>query len=100
MNSPEDLISLVEYILNQSSTRPSQTALRRSVSTVYYSLFHTLAKTNADLLTAKTKSSRSQPAWQQAYRGLEHGSAGKACEQKAVMQKFPQSIQKFGAINW
>ena len=33
MNSPEDLISPAEWILNQSSTRPLQTALRRSVST-------------------------------------------------------------------
>lgn len=98
MRSPEELISLARHILEQGSTKPSQTALRRAVSTVYYALFHTLSKTGADLLVGKTKSFRSEPAWGQVYRGLEHGLARKACEKEATMKKFPQSIRKFGGV--
>lgn len=98
MRSPEELISLARHILEQGSTKPSQTTLRRAVSTVYYALFHTLSKTGADLLVGKTKSFRSEPAWRQVYQGLNHGPARKACEQKATMENFPQSIRKFGRV--
>ena len=98
MRSPEELISLSKHILEQGSTKPSQATLGRSVGTVYYALFHTLAKTGADLLIGKTKGFRSNPAWRQVYRGLDHGPARKACEQKTTMEKFPQSIQNFGEM--
>lgn len=98
MRSPDELVLLARHILDQGSTKLSQTTLCRAVSTVYSALFHTLAKTGADLLTAKTKNARSKHAWRQVYRGLEHGPAGKACENKAIMKKFPSPIRKFGKI--
>ena len=88
MRSPEELISLARHILGQDSTKPSQSTLRRAVGTVYYALFHTLAETSADLLVGKTKSFRSDPAWRQVYRGLDHGTARKVCERKAIMERF------------
>ena len=47
---PEDFISLARHDLRRSVSRPSQVALRRALSTVYYAMFHTLAKNGADLL--------------------------------------------------
>lgn len=98
MRSPDELLLLARHILDQGSTKPSQAVLRRAVSTVYYALFRNLAKNSADLLTSATKKSRSKYAWQQVYQGLNHGPVRKACEQKATMERFPESIQKFGKL--
>ena len=93
---PEDFISLARHDLRQNNSEPSQVALRRSLSTVYYAMFHTLAKNGADLLVGTTDVSRSIHAWRQTYRGLEHGRVKSACRKLGVMEKFPPSIQKFG----
>ena len=92
---PEDFISLARHDLRQSGSRPSQVALRRALSTTYYALFHTLAKTGADLLVGPTDASRSKRAWRQTYRGLEHGRVKSACKRNE-MENFPPSIQEFG----
>lgn len=98
MQYHKELLLLARYIVEQDGTSPSQAALRRSVSSVYYALFHTLAKDGADLLVGKTKRSRSKHAWRQVYRGLEHGSAKHACENKEILRKFPPPIQDFGDL--
>ncbi|MCY4049549.1 MAG: hypothetical protein OXF24_08180 [Hyphomicrobiales bacterium] len=98
MQYHKELLSLAKHILRQDSTRPSQTALRRAVSSVYYALFHTMAQNGADLLIGKTKRSRSKHAWRQVYRGLEHSSARSACDNGEILKKFPGSIQNFGSF--
>ena len=93
---PEDFILLARHDLRQNGSRPSQVALRRALSTTYYSLFHTLAKNGADLLVGATSAFRSKYAWRQTYRGLEHSQVKSACRRKDIMGKFPQTIQEFG----
>ena len=76
--------------------RPRQADLCRAVSTAYYALFHTLARCGADLLVGATRASRSQAAWRQAYRALDHGLVKKQCGNRGVMTQFPPEIQNFG----
>ena len=98
MQYHKELLLLARYILEQNNARPSQTALRRAVSSVYYALFHALARNGADLLIGKTRSLRSKHAWRQVYRGLEHNSARSACNNKEILSKFHPSIQGFGDL--
>lgn len=75
--------------------RPGQTALRRAVSTAYYALFHCLANCCADLLVGSPGSDRSEPAWIQTYRALQHGTARARCNNSGMIQRFPVEIQEF-----
>lgn len=75
--------------------RPRQTNLRRAVSTAYYALFHCLAACCADLLVGGPRSDRSRPAWNQAYRALEHGLARNRCSNRDSMARFPPEVQDF-----
>lgn len=70
-------------------------SLRRAESSIYYALFHCLARECADLLVGGTGASRSKPAWRQAYRALEHGFAKSQCIKKDVVRKFPKKIEDF-----
>ena len=92
---PDDLIRIARYALQQDSRRPSQAVLRRALSTTYYALFHALARTGADLLVGETKNSRSNHAWRQVYRALEHGKAKKDCRNKKITKRFPSGIRNF-----
>ena len=77
------------------SLSPSQVNLRRAVSTTYYALFHCMAENCADMLVGEASSGRSEPAWLQAYRALEHGLAKQRCERKDFIRRFPPQIQGF-----
>lgn len=68
-----------------------QANLRRAISTAYYAVFHSLARTAADLIVGTDRNE----AWHQAHRALEHGSAKKACLNQEAMLKFPSEIQEF-----
>jgi uncharacterized protein (UPF0332 family) len=59
--------------------RPRQADLRRAISTAYYALFHALAKDAADLLVG-VGTNRSNAAWTQVYRSLQHGDAKNCCD--------------------
>lgn len=72
-----------------------QSGLRRAVSTAYYALFHCLANCCADLLVGGPGSGRSEPAWHQAYRALQHGTARVRCDNHRIIQRFPVEIQGF-----
>lgn len=96
---PNNLISIARHLaggqVGPRQGRPRQTDLCRAISNGYYALFHTLARCGADELAGKTRASRSQPAWQQIYRGLEHGHAKNQCQNRAIMTRFPPAIQEF-----
>ncbi len=98
MNS-HDLIRIAKQLasgaVGGNRGRPRQAELRRAVSTAYYALFHTLARCGADLLGGATRATRSQPAWRQIYRALEHGHAKNQCD-RPMMSRFPAEIRKFG----
>ena len=81
--NPEDLIRIARGLaggaIGGNIGRPRQAELRRAVSAAYYALFHALARCCADTLVGATPASRSQTAWTQTYRALEHGYAKNQC---------------------
>ena len=80
--------------------RPRQAELRRAVSAAYYALFHTLANSCADLLVGTKAANRSDQAWRQAYRSIDHGHVKRQCTErrpKRVLRRFPADIQDFAA---
>jgi uncharacterized protein (UPF0332 family) len=92
---PGDLLKAAERLVNSSKGKPVQAYLRRAVSTTYYAMFHTLARCCADLLIGGKGADRSNPAWKQVYRALEHGQAKSACANTERISKFPKEIRAF-----
>ena len=95
MVSENDLLAAARELAGQSGAPPpSQASLRRSVSTTYYALFHCMAQNCADMLVGEPGSGQSRPAWRQAYRALQHGTAKQRCGQDLI-DRFPAEIQEF-----
>lgn len=49
------------------------------------------------MLIGSTKSARSQPAWLQAYRAIDHGQAKNQCK-NGTIKKFPKDVEDFAAL--
>ncbi|QUJ76247.1 hypothetical protein KDD17_15285 [Sulfitobacter albidus] len=77
-----------------TTKRPTQSEIRRSISSSYYAVFHALARTCANSLVGKTPSKRPNKAWVEVYRGLSHTVCQKACAQ-ANKVAFPDCIHNF-----
>jgi uncharacterized protein (UPF0332 family) len=77
-----------------TTKRPTQSEIRRSISSAYYAVFHALARTCANSLVGRTPKQRPNKAWVEVYRGLNHGVCKKACEQ-ANKVGFPDCIKGF-----
>lgn len=92
--TPRDLIATARRTVGTGPGAPKQSDLRRAVSTTYYAVFHCLARCCADTLVGKARASRSEPAWRQAYRALEHGHARSRCL-RPVIRGFPPEIEAF-----
>ena len=93
---PSDFIATARDLVRVSARgRPRETNLRRAVSTTYYALFHSLATCCADMLVGGSGANRSQAAWRQAYRALQHRDARRRCERREMIAKFPVEIQDF-----
>jgi uncharacterized protein (UPF0332 family) len=93
----QDLIRIADGLVSSGNGKPKQASLRRTVSTTYYALFHTLARCCADTLIGSQSADRSAPAWRQVYRSLEHGHAKSQCR-SAMINKFPSEIIQFATI--
>ena len=97
--NPQDLIRIARQLASGAARggmgRPQQAELRRAVSTAYYALFHALALCCANMVVGATRRNRSQPAWRQTYRALEHGHAKNQCNNQAVIGRFPPGIRRF-----
>lgn len=93
--NPLDLLKTAEVLLSSSKGKPTMVSLRRAVSSIYYALFHCLARECANLLIGGTGADRSKPAWRQVYRSLEHGYARSQCKNQATLKKFPKEIEDF-----
>ena len=91
---PDDFIATARDLLATGRGAPRQSNLRRAVSTTYYALFHCLARCCADAMVGTVSAKRSETAWQQAYRALEHGQAAARC-QMPLVRDFPKEIQEF-----
>ena len=95
--TPSNLITTAQDLIAAGQRgRPRQTNLRRAVSTTYYAMFHCLAACCADMLVGGAGADRSEPAWRQTYRALEHGTARRRC-QASINEGFPYGIQKFAS---
>ncbi|MCY3660029.1 MAG: hypothetical protein OXG36_13555 [Caldilineaceae bacterium] len=99
---PDDLLNMAEGLatgaVSHRRGRPRRSDLSRAVSSIYYALFHTLAAYGSDLLVGRTKDLRSEPAWRQAYRALEHGKARNQCRRKEYIAKFPGAVEDFATL--
>jgi uncharacterized protein (UPF0332 family) len=90
---PKDLLVQADHLLKLSPKRPKQANLRRAVSAAYYAVFHSLCRSNADMI-AGSGNARPGRAWLQCYRAVDHGQAKSRC--KDVHAKgFPPPIQAF-----
>ena len=79
---PDDFIKTARSLVSQRGAgRPRETDLRRAVSTAYYALFHCVAASGADLLVGGEQADRSERAWRQTYRALNHGRAKSRCKE-------------------
>ncbi len=95
--NPPHLIAIARQLAAREGRRgrPRQTELCRAISAAYYAMFHTLARCGADLIAGATRAGRSQPAWEQTYRALEHGHARNQCRNRPLVSRFPLDIQDF-----
>ena len=92
----DDFMAIARDLAARSGNdTPGQAGLRRAVSAAYYALFHCLANCCADLLVGSSGSDRSEPAWIQTYRALQHGTARARCNNLGMIQRFPVEIQEF-----
>ena len=72
MIGPQELIDTCRKLVTPP---PSDTDIRRAISTAYYALFHTLTASNAELIADQLTSGMSAHAWDRVYRRFEHGRA-------------------------
>ena len=54
-----------------------------------------LSRQCADLFAGQDPEGRSDPAWLQAYRGLNHGTVRSRCVHSKYITKFPAEIRQF-----
>ena len=95
---PADLVATAQLLAEaQGPGALRQSDLKRAQSTAYYALFHALCRNCADTWVGTINSNRSNRAWQQAYRAINHGPARSKCGNKEVMNEFPESIREFAA---
>ena len=91
-----DLIAQANRLAKATQHKPRQVDLKRALSAAYYAMFHALAKECADTIAGAGRD-RSQAAWVQVYRALEHGVAKNACRQ-ARNKGFPLQIVHFAEL--
>jgi uncharacterized protein (UPF0332 family) len=91
-----ELIDTAYRLLNITWKHPRQNDLKRAVSTAYFAMFECLARQCADTLVGTGKS-RSDGAWRQAFRALDHGFAKQACGRVEKLG-FPDNIVHFANI--
>ena len=77
--------------------RPRETNLRRASSAAYYAMFHCIAESCANTLAGATRASRSQQAWRQSYRALNHSSIRRRSGRREF-GRFPSEIQNFAEL--
>jgi hypothetical protein len=91
---PRDLLDTAILLVNSRRNKPRQSDLKRATSTMYYALFHELARSCANCVIGTAKQGRANRAWRQVYRSLDHGFAKTQC-QHGKISSFPQGIQDF-----
>ena len=80
-----------------SAPNPRQTNLRKAVSAAYYAAFYALCRNTADCFIGASESDRTERAWRQAFRSLDHGFAKRQCRNRQAMASFPPEIRRFAS---
>lgn len=84
------LIATASKLLQGAATGDD---IKRSVSTVYYAIFHHLCQRHCDLLVADETLGAAR---YQAYRSVEHSNAKAACQEcRAAGKGFPKGIIRY-----
>ena len=91
-----DWLGQAERLVRASSRRPRQIDLRGAIRCAYYAMFHTLCRLSANTI-AGAGADRSDKAWADAYRTVDHGPAKHACAQVRSLG-FPPGIIEFAAL--
>lgn len=85
----DDLLDIARRL---AGGNPTQTDLRRAISSIYYAVFHAICQSNADTLVGDNPQDRDPLAWRQTYRALEHGYARQRCQQARQAGRFSLSL--------
>lgn len=94
----DDLLRLAGDLVPSGASRPRDVNLRRALSCAYYAMFHTVAQVAADTLIGSASADRTDRAWAQAYRSLNHRQVAERCEainKKNATLGFPSAIVTF-----
>ena len=93
-----DLLGSANDLVQAGKGRPRQSNLGKAISCAYYAMFHCLAESNANMLVGGRSANRSDQAWNQAYRALQHGLAAGRCRNQQYMRRFPKCIRDFADL--
>ena len=91
---PQHLLQIATDLAEANTGRPRRADLCRAVSTAYYAMFHSLARTCADRLAGRAGTAGKRPMWRRVYRAPEHRQAKTRCEN--VPSWFPDGVRQFG----
>ena len=94
---PADYFGTIEELMRARDGRPAQADLRKAVSAAYYAVFYALCRNSADCFIGASESERSERAWRQAFRALDHGFAKRQCRNRQVIAGFPPEIRRFAS---
>ncbi len=83
-----ELIATARRLASPTRRKPSQSDLRRAISTTDYALFHSLAERCADELAGRSSGRRLSDEWFRIYRALNHGQS-----ETALDELYPQRKQ-------
>ena len=98
---PNDYFGTIAELMHARDGEPRQADLRKAVSAAYYAVFYALCGNTADCFIGASETERSERAWRQAFRALDHGFVRNQCKNQRVMAAFPPEIQLFaGSFIW
>ena len=98
MSSHNLIQAAKDLVESADADDPHNSHFRRAISTAYYALFHCLAESSANLLAGEHPANRSQRAWRQTYRALNHGAVRNRGARREFKTEFPQEIQDFAEV--
>jgi uncharacterized protein (UPF0332 family) len=92
---PHDLIEVATVLVENNHKRPTQACLKRAISSLYYAIFHSLARSCANSFIGGAIAGVATPAWQRTYRSLDHGAAKKAFQNTGQIAAYSDEIRAF-----
>ena len=93
--NPTHLLDAADHLISERRPgAPRQANLRRAVSTVYYALFHWLARCAADSLVGVGETPGE--SWTRVYRALNHRDLRQRCLKGRVPPATPYPLRQLG----